>query len=73
MREAQQKRQELESGREALRHKALETRAAEQVRPPAAPAAQSAQDARCPRCPLEFLRIQTPIISLPACILQEHG
>lgn len=30
--EAQQKHQELESEREALRHKAQETRAAEQVR-----------------------------------------
>ncbi len=37
IREAQQKHQELVSEREALRHKAQETRAAEQVRCPLAP------------------------------------
>ena len=37
IREAQQKHQELVSEREALRHKAQETRAAEQLRCPLAP------------------------------------
>ena len=58
IREAQQKHQELESERAVLRHKALASRAAEQVR---AHAAQAARDARLecpgschPRCTFSF-------------------
>ena len=40
IREAQQKHQELESEREALRRKAQETRAAEQVRCPCCPSVE---------------------------------